>query len=92
MQTKKLKKGFGLMNKESVEVTAAVSERCDPEEAELYREPLARLDKELVKKLPATRQGDLYDKYVGLGGQAHGADCSSRSNRCARARHANAWK
>ena len=62
LQTKKLKKGFGLMNKESVEVTAAVSERSAQKKS--FAEDRFRPgDKELVKKLPAGRQGDIYDKY-----------------------------
>jgi flagellar biosynthesis protein FlhF len=63
LQTKKLKKGFGLMNKESVEVTAAVSERSIQKKS-FAEHRLRDSDKEAVKKLPANRQGDLYDKYM----------------------------
>src|SRR5215472_14168797 len=63
LQTKKLKKGFGLMNRESVEVTAAVSERSIQKKS-FAENRLRDSDKELVKKLPAGRQGDLYDKYA----------------------------
>lgn len=63
LQTRKMKKGFGLMSKESVEVTAAVSERSMQKKS-FTETRLKDSDREAVKRLPATRQGDLYDKYV----------------------------
>src|SRR4029078_7705707 len=62
LSTKKLKKAFGLMNRESVEVTAAVSERSIQKKS-FAEQRLRENDKDLVKKLPADRQGDIYDKY-----------------------------
>jgi len=67
LSTKKLKKAFGLMNRESVEVTAAVSERSIQKKS-FAENRLRDSDKEAVKKLSAGRQGDLYDKYFDKSG------------------------
>ncbi|MGK5081706.1 flagellar biosynthesis protein FlhF [Bdellovibrionota bacterium FG-1] len=62
LQTRKMKKGFGLMSKESVEVTAAVSERSIQKKT--FTEARVRdSDRDAIKKMPANRQGDLYDRY-----------------------------
>jgi flagellar biosynthesis protein FlhF len=62
LQTRKNKRGFGLMSKESVEVTAAVSERSlDKKKSIESRMPEA--NRELMKKLPAEKQAKFYDKY-----------------------------
>lgn len=62
LQTKKNKKGFGLMSKDSVEVTAAVSERSLQKKG-FTDKRLPEQSREQVKKLPADRQADLYDRY-----------------------------
>src|SRR4051812_32100315 len=75
LQTKKLKKGFGLMNRESVEVTAAVSERSIQKKS--FAETRLRPgDKEQVSRLAADRQGDIYDKFYDK--KAPKADTSKR--------------
>ncbi len=63
LQTRKMKKAFGLMSKESVEVTAAVSERSMQKKGYVEKR-LRDNDLESVKRLPATKQGDLIDKYA----------------------------
>src|SRR6478735_980011 len=63
LQTKKLKKGFGLMSKESVEVTAAVSERSMQKKT-FTEKRLPEAKREAVKALPANKQGDIYDKAM----------------------------
>jgi flagellar biosynthesis protein FlhF len=63
LQTKKLKKGFGLMSKESVVVTAAVSERSMQKKS-FTEDRLKGTNLDAVKKLSAERQGDLHDKYM----------------------------
>jgi flagellar biosynthesis protein FlhF len=79
LQTKKLKKGFGLMNKESVEVTAAVSERSIQKKS-FAEHRLRPGDKEQVSRLAANRQGDIYDKFYDkkAGGAAAKADAGKR--------------
>ncbi len=63
LQTKKMKKGFGLMSRDSVEVTAAVSERAIHKKG-FAEKRLRPSDKEALKALPAEKQGDIYDKYI----------------------------
>lgn len=63
LQTKKHKKGFGLMSSPSVEVTAAVSEKKMASKRELEK----RLPKDKVKRLqslPTDRQAKVYDEYM----------------------------
>jgi flagellar biosynthesis protein FlhF len=72
LQTKKLKKGFGLMNKESVEVTAAVSERSIQKKS-FAETRLRDGDKQKVRGLEATRQGDIFDKLYEKGERAAAA-------------------
>src|SRR6201995_5340034 len=61
LQTKKLKKGFGLMNKESVEVTAAVSDRSIQKKS-FAESRLRDSDRQQVGRLGASKQGDIFDK------------------------------
>ena len=63
LQTKKNKRGFGLMSKSSVEVTAAVSERS-LHKKQFTEDRLPDTSKKAIKKLPAGDQAKLYDKYV----------------------------
>ncbi|MCM2324689.1 MAG: hypothetical protein NDJ90_15630, partial [Oligoflexia bacterium] len=63
LQTKKHKRGFGLMSKESVEVTAAVSDRSMQKKA-FTETRLPQPNRDAARKLPADRQADLYDRYL----------------------------
>lgn len=63
LQTKKNKRGFGLMSKESVEVTAAVSDRSLQKKAYVEKR-LPEPSRQAVKGLPADRQADMYEKYL----------------------------
>ncbi len=63
LQTKQNKRGFGLMSKASVEVTAAVSERAITKKS-FAETRLPEKSRDAIKKLPADRQADLYDTYL----------------------------
>src|SRR4051812_35084530 len=63
LQTKQHKRGFGLMSKASVEVTAAVSERSLQKKTAVDRK-LPEPTREKVRSMPAERQAEIYDKYV----------------------------
>lgn len=63
LQTKKNKRGFGLLSKTSVEITAAVSERAlQKKEVTAKRLPSETVEK--IGKLPPTKQADVYDKVM----------------------------
>src|SRR5271163_5022720 len=63
LQTKKYKRGFGLMSKPSVEVTAAISERSI-QKKQFVEARLPQKNKDVLTKLSADRQADFYDKYT----------------------------
>lgn len=63
LQTKKNKKGFGLMSRDSVEVTAAISDRSLTKKKTVENR-LPEPNREAARKLPAHRQADLYDKVM----------------------------
>lgn len=63
LQTKKNRRGFGLLSKSSVEVTAAVSERSI-QKKQYVENRVPEQNREIMKKLPAQKQADLLDKYV----------------------------
>lgn len=63
LATKKHKKGFGLMSKASVEITAAVSERSI-QKKQYTDVRLPEPTREAVQKLPAARQADVYDRAL----------------------------
>ncbi|MBY0470316.1 flagellar biosynthesis protein FlhF [bacterium] len=63
LQTKKHRRGFGLLSKSSFEVTAAVSERALTKKNTVERK-IPEGTREQVKKLPATRQVEMYEKYL----------------------------
>ena len=63
LQTKKNRKGFGLLSKGSVEITAAVSDRS-LQKKQYVETRIAESNKEIVRKLPAERQANLLDKYM----------------------------
>ncbi|MEO5971724.1 MAG: hypothetical protein ABIQ95_17500, partial [Bdellovibrionia bacterium] len=63
LQTKKSKRGFGIMAKASVEVTAAVSERSlGKKQAVEIRIPEA--SKEIIKKYSAEKQVKVFDQFA----------------------------
>jgi flagellar biosynthesis protein FlhF len=62
LQTKKNKRGFGLLSKDSVEVTAAVSERS-LQKKEFAEKRLPPTTKEAVSRMPADRQAEFLNKY-----------------------------
>src|SRR6185437_14507467 len=63
LQTKKNKRGFGLMNQPSVEVTAAVSDRST-QKKQYVEARLPENNREALKKLPAAKQADFLEKYT----------------------------
>src|SRR6185437_15031496 len=63
LQTKKYKRGFGLMSKPSVEVTAAISDRS-MHKKQYVETRLPQANREVLTKLPADRQKEFYDKYA----------------------------
>jgi flagellar biosynthesis protein FlhF len=65
LQTKKYKRGFGLMSKPSVEVTAAISDRSVQKKTYVEAR-LPEKNKEVLSKLSADRQAEFYDKYAEL--------------------------
>lgn len=63
LQTKTNKRGFGLLSKGSVEITAAISDRSIQKKK--YVETRIQEDKrQEIKRLPATRQADIFNKYA----------------------------
>src|SRR6185437_4778530 len=63
LQTKTNKRGFGLMSRTSVEVTAAVSDRS-MQKKKFVETHLPEKSKKAVEKLPAQGQASFYDDYV----------------------------
>ncbi len=63
LQTKKNKRGFGLLSKGSVEITAAVSDRSLQKKQSLDVK-LPEKSKSAVKRLSAEKQANIYDKYA----------------------------
>jgi flagellar biosynthesis protein FlhF len=63
LQTKKNRKGFGLMSSGSVEVTVAVSDRSLQKKT-FAENRIPTEQREQVSKLPAERQAEIYDKMV----------------------------
>jgi flagellar biosynthesis protein FlhF len=63
LQTKKSKRGFGIMSKATVEVTAAVSERSlGKKQAVEVRIPEA--SKQIINKYSAEKQAQVFDKFA----------------------------
>ncbi len=63
LQTKQNRRGFGLMSKGSVEVTAAVSGRSLEKKTQVEKRlPQAYTQK--VSALPANKQADIYESYL----------------------------
>src|SRR3954453_12805092 len=63
LQTKKNKRGFGLLSKDSVEITAAVSERS-LQKKQFAEARLPGSAQTAMKKMPADRQAEFIDKYA----------------------------
>ena len=63
LQTKKVRKGFGLKAPVMIEVTAAISERSMSKKNSVEKR-LPDDKKELVQKLPAAKQVGLYEKVM----------------------------
>ena len=63
LQTKKNRRGFGLMSKPSVEITAAVSERSLNKKI-FVETRNSEPNREQIKKLPAGRQAEMFEKYA----------------------------
>src|SRR5436190_9913072 len=63
LQTKRNRKGFGLMGGASVEVTAAISDRSMTKRAFSERR-LPEDGKESIRNLPASRQAEILEKSV----------------------------
>ncbi|MDR3606774.1 MAG: flagellar biosynthesis protein FlhF [Oligoflexia bacterium] len=61
LQTKKYKRGFGLMSRASIEVTAAVSERS-LQKKHYVEKRLPESAREAIQKLPAEKQAELFAK------------------------------
>ncbi len=64
LQTKKNKRGFGLMSKSSVEVTAAVSERSI-QKKQTAEKRLPEETRKAVQRMPAYKQAELYGGMAG---------------------------
>jgi flagellar biosynthesis protein FlhF len=63
LQTKQNRRGFGLMSKGSVEVTAAVSDRAVQKKSQAEKKlPEAYAQK--IAAAPASRQADFYESYL----------------------------
>src|SRR4051812_9889399 len=62
LQTKKNKRGFGLMSKSSVEITAAVSERS-LQKKQTVETRLPEVNKAAIRKFSAEKQANVFDKY-----------------------------
>ncbi len=63
LQTKNNKRGFGLLSKGSVEITAAVSDRSLSKKKKVDGR-LLESSKSTVNRLSAEKQADIYDKYT----------------------------
>jgi flagellar biosynthesis protein FlhF len=61
LQTKKYKRGFGLMSRASIEVTAAVSERS-LQKKQYVEKRMPETVREAVKKMPAEKQSEFFNK------------------------------
>ena len=61
LQTKKNKRGFGLMSRESVEVTAAVSDRSLQKKG-VAESRVPQKEREALHRMPASRQAEFIDK------------------------------
>lgn len=63
LQTKKNKRGFGLLSKESVEITAAISDRS-LQKKKVVESHVSETNRDAIQKMPAERQVQYYDKIA----------------------------
>ncbi len=63
LQTRNMKKGFGLLSKATIEVTAAVSDRSMTKKTRVESR-LPANSRDALNQLPAEKQAGLYDKYT----------------------------
>jgi flagellar biosynthesis protein FlhF len=63
LQTKQNRKGFGLMSKGSVEVTAAVSEKALDKKSQ-FEKKIPDAYSQKLNQLPADKQASVYDSYL----------------------------
>jgi flagellar biosynthesis protein FlhF len=63
LQTKQNKRGFGLLSRASVEITAAISERS-LQKKQFVENRVTPQNRDMVKKLPAEKQAEFYDRFV----------------------------
>lgn len=63
LQTKKNKRGFGLLSKASVEITAAISERS-LQKKQHVEERMPEPNQQAMRKLSAEKQANILDKYM----------------------------
>lgn len=63
LQTRKNRKGFGLLSKASVEVTAAISDRSIKKK-EVIEKRISSEVKGTIRNMSATRQSEIYDRYI----------------------------
>lgn len=84
LQTKKHKRGFGLMSKDSVEVTAAVSERS-LHKKQAVESKLKEPVKQSLGKMPSQRQADFIEKYGERPAQRNSSGIDPHLERASRA-------
>ena len=63
LHTKKNSRGFGLLSKASVEVTAAVSDRSMTKK-KIVEGRISDSNKDVMRNLPAKKQAEVYERYV----------------------------
>lgn len=80
LQTKKHKRGFGLMSQGSVEITAAVSDRSLLKRAVTERK-LGQKGMEKIKGLPAAKQAEIHNKVHDEMMESHLAAAMGAGNR-----------
>src|SRR5689334_23797701 len=65
LSTKNHRKGFGLLSKASVEVTAAVADKSLAKK-QLTEKVVPQQTKEQIGRLPAEKQREIYDEFTGF--------------------------
>src|SRR6516162_10104545 len=63
LSTKNHRKGFGLLSKASVEVTAAIAEKSLAKKS-ITEKTVPPQTKERINKLPAAKQAEIYDQFT----------------------------
>jgi flagellar biosynthesis protein FlhF len=78
LKTRQNKRGFGLLAGGSFEVTAAVSERA-LQKKQVVTSRIPEMSREAIEKLPASRQQEIYEKYIDKKRQANRARGGART-------------